>query len=73
MSLHVDDLAEASVSALERWRPNVERLNLNVGTGIDLTIKDLAQLVSEIIEYQGNIFGFNNPMVLKEIVGCGQD
>jgi len=37
--LHVDDLGEACVFALERWQPGPEELPfLNVGTGVDLTI-----------------------------------
>ena len=54
--LHVDDLAEASVFALERWMPSEDEAQfLNVGTGVDITIKDLAQLISELIGYQGQI------------------
>ena len=41
--LHVDDLGEACVFALERWQPGPEELQfLNVGTGVDLTIRELA-------------------------------
>ena len=54
--LHVDDLAEASIFALERWKPKAhERQFLNVGTGIDLSIKELAQLIAQIIGYNGEI------------------
>ena len=63
--LHVDDLGVASVFALERWSatrsdaPKDDHGNplpfLNVGTGVDLTIKDLAERVSEAVGYQGVI------------------
>ena len=55
--LHVDDLADACVFSLESWNPTSpeEPSFLNVGTGIDLTIKELAEIICEIIGYQGFI------------------
>ena len=54
--LHVDDLGDACVFALENWKPGSEDLHfLNVGTGIDLTIRELAESVSEVTGYQGKI------------------
>ena len=54
--LHVDDLGEASVFALERWQPGAEDpLFLNVGTGVDLTIRELAEAVAEATGYRGTI------------------
>ena len=63
--LHVDDLGEACVFALENWDPSAENapktdkgelLNfLNVGTGQDLKIRCLAEIIAENIEYKGNI------------------
>jgi GDP-L-fucose synthase len=54
--LHVDDLGEACVFALEHWQPGPEDLQyLNVGTGIDLTIRDLAQAVADVTGYHGEI------------------
>ena len=68
--MHVDDLADASVFALENWDPNKsdapldqsgEPLNLlNVGTGIDLSIKDLAEMISSITSYKGEIIWNND-------------
>lgn len=50
--LHVDDLAEAVVHALEGKLPE----NLyNIGTGKDLAIKDLAQLIQEIVGHEGEV------------------
>lgn len=54
--LHVDDLGEACVFALERWQPSPAELQfLNVGTGKDITIRELAQAVSSAINYEGTI------------------
>jgi len=54
--LHVDDLGEACVFALERWQPAPEDLQfLNVGTGVDLTIRELAEAVSRATGFQGDI------------------
>ena len=54
--LHVDDLGEACVFALERWRPGPDELQyLNVGTGIDLAIAELAQAVAKAAGFAGTI------------------
>ena len=63
--LHVDDLGGACVFALEKWEldkdnsPKYSNGNpipfLNVGTGLDISIKDLANLVANIVKYDGEI------------------
>ena len=63
--LHVDDLADACIFCLEKWDPyksnSPKDMNdnllyfLNVGTGIDISIKDLAILISQIIDFKGEI------------------
>ena len=63
--MHVDDLGKSVVFALENWDPcdgdapldiNGEPLTyLNVGTGLDITIKDLAQKISQIVGFKGEI------------------
>jgi GDP-L-fucose synthase len=54
--LHVDDLGEACVFALERWQPGAEDPPfLNVGTGVDLTIRALAEAVAEATIFRGEI------------------
>ena len=54
--LHVDDLADAAVFCLENWQPKVDELQfLNVGTGVDLPIKELAEMVAAAFGYQGSI------------------
>jgi nucleoside-diphosphate-sugar epimerase len=54
--LHVDDLGEACVFALEHWRPGPQELHfLNVGTGVDLSIRDLAEQVATATGFRGTI------------------
>ena len=50
--LHVHDLADAVVFALEN--PFAENL-YNIGTGVDLTIKSLAELIQKTVGYEGEI------------------
>jgi GDP-L-fucose synthase len=50
--LYVDDLATAVVFTLENQLPDYL---YNVGTGIDLTIKDLAQIIQRIVGHTGEI------------------
>tara|TARA_B100000767_G_C19726715_1_gene519823 strand:+ start:327 stop:1277 length:951 start_codon:yes stop_codon:yes gene_type:complete len=50
--LHVDDMAKAVFFALENKLP--EHL-YNVGTGIDVTIKQLAEMVQKVTEHKGEI------------------
>ena len=54
--LHVDDLGDACVFALERWQPGPEELQfLNVGTGVDLSIRELAEAVAAATGFKGGI------------------
>ncbi len=54
--LHVDDLGEACVFALEHWSPASGELTfLNVGTGVDLSIRELAESVAVATGFQGAI------------------
>lgn len=50
--LFVDDLAEAVVFALDNVLPDYL---YNVGTGIDLTIKELAETIQQAVGHQGEI------------------
>jgi GDP-L-fucose synthase len=50
--LHVDDLAAAIDTSLENYD---SELHMNVGTGEDLTIKELAELISELTGFNGEI------------------
>ena len=63
--LHADDLGDACVFALEQWSaleenaPRDKEGNalafLNVGTGIDISIRELAQKVSTAVGFKGSI------------------
>ena len=54
--LHVDDLGEACVFALEHWQPQADEPTfLNVGTGLDLSIRDLAEAVAQATGFNGTI------------------
>lgn len=50
--LHVDDLAKACLHLMETYQGNV---SVNIGTGEDLSIKDLALKIKEIVGYKGEI------------------
>lgn len=50
--LQVDDLADAVLFVMER---KMEEGLYNVGTGIDLTVKSLAELIQSVIGHQGEI------------------
>jgi len=50
--LYADDLAEACVYLMNYYS---ERELINVGTGEDLTIKDLAELVKDVVNYSGKL------------------
>lgn len=50
--LHVDDMADASVFVMETYN---ERGFLNIGTGEDLTIKDVALTIQKMIGYKGEV------------------
>ncbi|MEI4232529.1 GDP-L-fucose synthase [Roseovarius sp. D22-M7] len=59
--LHVDDMAEASLFVLDlpksTYDANTEPMlsHINVGTGADITILDLARLVARVTGFQGRI------------------
>ena len=54
--LHVDDLGEACVFALEHWQPQADEPTfLNVGTGIDLSIRELAEAIAQATGFNGTI------------------
>ena len=50
--LHADDLAEACVYLMETYSDSEL---VNIGTGIDVTIKELAETVKEIVGFTGSI------------------
>lgn len=50
--LYVDDMADGCVFLLENYS-GVE--HVNIGTGVELTIKELAEKVKEVVGYEGEI------------------
>jgi GDP-L-fucose synthase len=50
--LHVDDLAEACYVAMQNYDGTE---HLNVGTGEDVTIKELAETIADVVGYTRNI------------------
>jgi len=50
--LHVDDLADAVVYLMNNYNENE---HINLGTGEDISIKELAELIKEIVGYEGEI------------------
>ena len=62
--LYVDDLAEAAIFILEnissesvpnnKFSLNLDSL-INVGTGLDISIKNLAEMIAKELNYKGNI------------------
>ena len=50
--LHVDDCADACVHLMKNWS---DEIHVNVGSGEDVTISELAQTVARIVGYDGPI------------------
>ena len=50
--LHVDDLADACLFLLKNYN---EELFVNVGTGEDLTIRELAELIKDVVGFEGEL------------------
>ncbi|MNJ13757.1 GDP-L-fucose synthase [compost metagenome] len=59
--LHVDDMAAACLHVMnidtETYQANTQPMlsHINVGTGTDVTIRELADLLAEIVGYEGKI------------------
>ena len=50
--LYVDDLAEASIHMMENYS---DVGHVNIGTGQDVSVRELAEMISEVVGFQGNI------------------
>ncbi|EAI2978427.1 GDP-L-fucose synthase [Campylobacter coli] len=65
--LHSDDLADAAIyiaqninfKDLYKKEQKIENTHINIGTGVDYSIKEVAELVKNIIGFKGDIF-FNS-------------
>jgi GDP-L-fucose synthase len=59
--LHVDDMAAASIHVLEldneTYKANTQEMmsHINVGTGIDCTIRELAETLKDVIGFEGEL------------------
>lgn len=59
--LHVDDMAAASVHVMqlarERYQAETQPMlsHVNVGTGVDVTIRELAESIGEVVGFSGDI------------------
>ncbi|MFC3811521.1 GDP-L-fucose synthase [Lacihabitans lacunae] len=51
--LHADDLAEACVFLMENYS---DKQFVNIGTGVDVTIKELAETIKKEVGYEGEIY-----------------
>jgi len=51
--LHVDDLADASYYLMQNYNDTTQIVN--IGTGEDISIKDLASLIKEVTDYNGEL------------------
>ena len=57
--LHVDDLADACVFLMENYS---DEQHVNVGTGVDVSIKELAEMVKELVGFKGQLlFNIDKP------------
>ena len=56
--LYVDDLADACIHLMLNYNDSEV---VNIGTGVDITIKDLALTIKEVVEFKGDIY-FNTDM-----------
>jgi len=53
--LYVDDLADALLFLMQKYDAKDIGEFVNIGTGEDITIRDLAVLIKEVLEYNGEI------------------
>jgi len=57
--LHVDDLADAAVFLMKDWSDDE---HINIGTGEDLSIADLAEMIARVIGFDGSfVFDRSKP------------
>ena len=52
---YVDDLADACLCLMERYSARQVGEFVNIGTGEDIKIKDLASLIQVIVGFEGTI------------------
>jgi GDP-L-fucose synthase len=52
--VHADDIADACLHLLQQDWPALE-FPLNIGTGTDISIKELAELIADVVGYKGRL------------------
>ncbi len=62
--LYVDDMVDGCIFLMDNFNPTKEQnekgdIFVNLGTGTDLTIKELAELIQRQVEFSGDIFWDN--------------
>ena len=69
--IHVDDFSDAAVFLLKDYDNGG---NINVGTGKDISIADVARLVKDVVKYDGEIvFDENKPDGMpQKLLDCGK-
>lgn len=77
-----EDMADACVFIMENRDfkdcysnpDSIKNTHINIGTGIDISIKDLAYLIKEIVGYEGDfVFNSEKPNgTLKKLTDCGK-
>ena len=50
--LYIDDMADACVFLMENYN---DEKHVNIGTGIEITIKETAELIKEVIGFKGKL------------------
>jgi len=50
-----EDAAAASIFIMSLNKNDIENIHYNIGTGIDYSIKELAEMISDIVGFAGNI------------------
>ncbi len=58
--LHVDDMADACVHIMqnvssEKLYSELQQTHINIGTGVDLTIHELAEIVKQVVGFDGKL------------------
>ena len=53
--LYADDLADACVFLMERYGASDLGAHINIGTGEDITIRELAEVICEVVGFKGEL------------------
>ena len=59
--LHVDDLAEACIHVMDLPKAEIDEVtepmcsHINVGTGVDVTIRELAETIRDVVGFEGEL------------------